>query len=72
MFDRDATHITLIGSHLAARMPDRDGMMRNAEMDLNECIGDNDGAPIPLPLTIPHPTRIPQTDVRTLLTAMRQ
>lgn len=44
MFDRDATHITLIGSHLVARMPDLEGRMKDTEIDLNECIGSNDGA----------------------------
>lgn len=44
MFSQDATRITLVGSHLVARMPDDEGRMKDTELDLNDCIGNNNGA----------------------------
>ncbi|KAL2105130.1 hypothetical protein VUR80DRAFT_8944 [Thermomyces stellatus] len=43
MFSQDATRITLVGSHLVARMPDDEGRMKDTELDLNDCIGNNNG-----------------------------
>lgn len=74
MFDLDATRIALIGSHLVARMPDDEGRMKNTEIDLNDHIGNNDGAS-PLPPSRPHlrlPTRLhSQTNAWTALIAIR-
>ena len=43
MFYDNAERVELVGSHLIARIPDAEGRMKDTELDLNECIGNQNG-----------------------------
>lgn len=43
MFYDKAERVELVGSHLIARIPDAEGRMKDTEIDLNDCIGNQHG-----------------------------
>lgn len=43
MFYDDAARIELVGSHLLAQIPDDQGRMMDTQLDLNDCIGNQNG-----------------------------
>lgn len=54
MFYDNAARIDLVGSHLLAQIPDEEGRMKDTELDLNDCIGNQNGRPRPPTSPIPH------------------